>query len=331
MRLLSVLVLNCFCIFASFGSETETALRPEVAAELTRATGLERAGDVREAERILLNVIRGEGSGAHGIESALALNNLGVLYVTTGRYADAERQFKRSIQLLERLESGELLLAKTKLHLAHLYVELGRTRDAMKLNLPLLAGTLSSPEDQTRLTGALAAIAAARNELVRAEQMYLQALSFWTHPSRAGGSRLEIAGILNNLGVIALWQGQTDVARERLYRSYGIWQEILGPASPDLAKALSNIASVCMRSKQYAAAAEWLEQGIGIVRKTLGELHPSTVAMQFAYAEALQKAGRKAEAREIARSAREARSMVPSPSTSSYTVDYRDMLPTLRR
>jgi hypothetical protein len=46
--------------------------------------------------------------------------------------------------------------------------------------------------------------------------------------------------------------------------------------------------------------------------------------MQGGYAEVLKKVGRKAEAREVARAASEARKSLRSPSTADYTIDVRD-------
>ena len=51
------------------------------------------------------------------------------------------------------------------------------------------------------------------NDLDTAEQIYTQVLAFWREPRRATINQGEIATTLNNLGIIALRRGRTEVAR----------------------------------------------------------------------------------------------------------------------
>jgi tetratricopeptide (TPR) repeat protein len=209
-----------------------------------------------------------------------------------------------------------------------MYIEAGRIREAAKLDPPGLLKILQSPEDQIRAKTVIAALAVARSDLGPAEQQYLEVLSFWNQPSRGGGDPVEVATILNNLGAIALWQKRSELALERLEQSLKIWQSIAGPASPNVIKCSANIAAVYMQEKRYDKAAEWLARATAAGTRTLGELHPFVVAMQSNYAEALKKAGHKKQGEQVARAAADARRMSRSPSTSGYTVDYRDLLKT---
>jgi tetratricopeptide (TPR) repeat protein len=304
----------------------------DVAAELTRAMDLERQGQVREAERILWTIVRREEAADSGsLELAVSLNHLGVLYAKASRHADAERHLKRSIRILETLGGeADQLCAKVALQLAELYLELDRVADAAKLNLPLLLETLRSPEDRAGVKAAIAAVAIMRRDLDTAERLYFEVLSFWMEPSRAAGSRREIATMLNNLGVVALRQGRMDVARERLERSNAAWQD-LDPASPHAINSITNLAVLCTQEKRYDDAAMWLARSLATARSAAGEFDPMTVAVHEAYAEALKKAGRKSEAREVAQAAAEARRSMLSSSPAGYTVDYRDLMDLHRR
>ena len=326
MRFLYLILLTCVAM-----ADTASTLRPEVNEALDRAIELEHQGKIREAEQTILNVIR--DCRDESLELGAALNNLAVLYLATDRYADAEQQFMRSIRVLKTLrgELAEQVLARTKLHLAALYIETGRGREADKLDLRPLVHILHAPEDKTRAKSALAGLAMLRKELDAAEQMYLEVLSFWREPSRAASSQTEIATVLNNLGVIALWQHRPEVAQTRLEQSFAAWQSILGPESPTLAKAMTNVATVCMQLRQYDDAVKWLGRAGTIARSAFGELHPFSIGTQFAYAEALKKAGRKWEARQVSKSASQARRSMRSPSTSDYTVDYREFSERPRR
>jgi tetratricopeptide (TPR) repeat protein len=327
MYVRELLLLTCFGAATIPGAEFTVAIRSAVADELIRATQLERSGDLREAERIVQKVIRGAEAGGPSLELALAVNNLGTLYTATDRYADAERQFRRSIRVLEALDgdTAAQALAKGKLHLAQLYLETGRSAEVGKLDLPAVIASLRSPEDQARAKTILAGLKIVRKEFDAAEQIYLELLSFWTDPSRAAASQTETGTIRNNLGVIALWQGRTDVARARLEESFEHWQQIVGPENPNMVKAMANVASVYMELKQYDEAVKWLNRSASIGRRAFGELHPFFIGIQLAQADALKKAGRKAEAKEIASAAAEARRMMRRPSVADYTVDVREV------
>ena len=203
MRFCCFVLLTCLLTAGSQGEDTGLPFRAEVAAELSRAIDLEQQGQVREAERILLKLVRRlDGTTAATLELSTALNNLAVLYSSGSRYSDAERYFKRSIRVLQTLdgETAEQLLAKAKLHLAAMYAESGQINEAAKFNLPLLLEKLRSPEDQFRVKGTIAAIALMRKDFTSAEHLYLEALSFWSEPSRAPRSESEVATTLNNRG-----------------------------------------------------------------------------------------------------------------------------------
>ncbi|HET8547743.1 MAG TPA: tetratricopeptide repeat protein [Bryobacteraceae bacterium] len=328
MRVWNLLFLSCVITAAAVAAEATFTVRSEIVDDLARAVALERNGNTRDAERLVLQIIaRLASGGGSKIEMSIALNNLGILYIATDRYTDAERQFMRSIRILQTLD-GDIprqALAKTRLHLAALYLEMGREREIARLDVPKLIETLHGVEDQARAKGILAGLRAARRDFAAAEQMYAELLSFWMDPVRAAASQTEIAIVRNNLGVIALWQGRTDVARTRLEQSFEDWQRTGGPENPNLVKAMTNVASVYMQLKQYDHAEAWLARGAALGRKTLGEFHPFVVRIEFARAEALKKSGRKAEARELAQWAAEARGTVRSPSTDAYIVDYRDI------
>jgi Tfp pilus assembly protein PilF len=329
MRLLCQIPLICLAAAAATAADTiAVPMRPGVAEELSRAIDLEFQGQLKEAERIVLNVIRNaEAAGSNSMELGVALNNLAVLYIATNRYADAEQYFKQAQRVLESIQ-GELaqqVVAKSKIHLAAVYLETDRGDEAMKLDVPSLVDVLLVPEDKARAKGTIAGLAAWRKDLNSAERIYAEALSFWREPSRAAASQAEIATILNNMGAIALDQGRNDIARTWLEQSLIAWQTILGSQHPTLAKAMANIGAVSMRLKKYGDAAMWMGRAAELGRTAFGELHPFTISAQFGYADALKKAGRKSEASLVTRMASAARKMMRNPSTSGYVVSYRDL------
>ena len=324
-----MILINLIAAAHATGADSPAPVRAELARELVRATQLENQGNVREAERLLIRIIRDVQSPAgSGMELAVALNNLGVLYVSMDRYADAEQQFLRALRILKANgdEASVQLAAKTTLGLASLYNQCGRNKETSKLDIPGLVGILKAPEDQARARTALASVHAYRGDLEAAERLYLEVLSFWQSPDNgAGGNAIEIGTILNNLAVIALRQRRYDIARDRIQRSLASFQQSLGPESPIVVKNMTNVAAVYTEMQRHDEAVEWLARAWSSGRRTLGELHPFVVTIQFAYADALKKVGRKSEAGEMRQAAAEARRMSFSHSISDRVVDYRDL------
>jgi tetratricopeptide (TPR) repeat protein len=327
MHLCCLILLACVIAAAGLGAEAGGLVRSELADELRRATELENQGKIKESEHTLLNFLRSV-QDSESLEQALVLNNLGILYSTTDRHPEAEALFERSVRLLEKLpgEVTEQVLLKAKLHLACVYIETNRLKKAIKADIPSLLDKMVSPDDRTRARSVLGAIAALRRDYDSAERIYLDILSFWMEPSRAPKSQLEIATVQNNLGVLAMWQGRLTTARERINQSLATWQALVGPDSPMLARAMANVGAVCLEAKQYREAADWLARAASLARRTVGEFNPLTVNAQFFHAQALKKMGRKSEANEIARSAKDAYRMMRSLSVSEHTVDYRDLM-----
>jgi tetratricopeptide (TPR) repeat protein len=328
MRLLPLGLVLCLTTELNHGFQA-TRDRSGLERELKRAMELERPGKISEAERILLTEARKtEITAAGSIELAIVLEHLGALYIAAVRHSDAVPLLRRAIRILERLEGDDVLqlLVKTKVHLAACYIAMGRDAETAELNLPLLIKTLRNPRDRASGRAILAELALRRNDLQTAEAIYLEVLAFWTRPSGSSEDPSDIATTLNNLAVVARRQGRTSLARERLEQSLVLWQRIGGPANLNIMKTMANLAMVCMQAAEYEGAVTWLEQGTAIGRNSLGETHPFTVAMTFAYAEALKKSGRKSEAKVVAHAAIEAQKRMRRRPTERYTIDYHDLI-----
>jgi len=327
-RVLPLGLVFCLTTELSHGFQA-TWDRSSFGRELKHAMELERHGQISEAEQILLTETRKtEMAAAGSFELAIVLNNLGLLYMLADRHPDAVPLLRRAIRILERLEGDAVvqLLDQTKVSLAACYVEMGRDVETVELNLRLLIETLRSPDDRARARTTLAELALRRNDLKTAEAVYLDVLAFWTGASEFPDAQFDIATTLNNLAVVAMRQGRTGLARDRLEQSLALWRRIEGPASLNVMKIMSNLAMACMQAAEYEGAVTWLEQSTAIGRNSLGDTHPFTVAMTLAYAEALKKSGRKSEAKVVAHAAVEAQKKMGRRSTEQYTIDYHDLI-----
>jgi Flp pilus assembly protein TadD len=187
MRLRCHALLNCVVFVVLPVPQLVSSAEPAgLAEDLALAIELERRGDLREAERILLNAVRTvQAVSENSLDLAVVCNNLAVQYAVWERDEDAEKYFRRAIRILQGLpgETADQVLARTKLHLASLYIENGRVRDATKLDVPLQLAILQHPEDRVRAKTILASLAGARKQYAEAEKGLRKcSRSGWTRP-----------------------------------------------------------------------------------------------------------------------------------------------------
>jgi tetratricopeptide (TPR) repeat protein len=322
-----LVVVFAFAV-AGFPAQTSQGLTIG-ARELTQAAELTRQGQDLSAERILLEFVqRCDRAKLENVDLALALQNLGVIYGEMRRLPEAERKLLRALQVARRQPgpAGEAIERRAKLHLANIYLDMGRTGDAVKLDLPGLIVPAESPEFQARVRGTIASVATARRDYSTAEQAFEELLAFWRDPVRASHSLAETATIQNNLGVLALWQGNLGKAHQLLEQSADDWSRATGPNSPLLARTMSNFGVACLRMKRPDEAIFWLERSMKIVDAAFGPKSAFTVQLQTVYAEALKKSGRKQEGREMERAALETRKGWHGATPGDYTIDQREMM-----
>src|ERR1700730_14959896 len=102
---------------------------------------LRQKGAFADAEKAGLSAIaEAEKSGRQDTKGAKSWNNLGTLYVDTGRYADAEKFFSRAVELWEKvLGPDDKELAQGLNNLAVLDLKLGRMKEAESLMVRVLA------------------------------------------------------------------------------------------------------------------------------------------------------------------------------------------------
>jgi tetratricopeptide (TPR) repeat protein len=260
MHLLLLFLAGCLGT-GTIGSQTPVADGKGIASRLYLALDLERRGMLLEAEQLLLGMIPpAKQDEIPLLTTAVALNNLAVIYSTTERYADAERCLRRSIRILILIpgeETGDLL-TRAKLALASLYVDMQRMPEAHRIVSPAFVKDLAGTANRIRAEALLASLVVRRRDLVTAEKMYLHVLTeLRATPGTANDKEIpeKTATVLNNLAMIALKQGRIPLARSRMDESVAAWKNIVGDESPVLAKVLSNFGVVCMKAKQYDEAA----------------------------------------------------------------------------
>jgi tetratricopeptide (TPR) repeat protein len=283
----------------------------EISDKLYLALELERGGDRKGAERLLLRLLESEQKTP---TAAVVLNNLAVLYMSMERFSDAERYYRQSIAILAAGSNKERW-AQANLGLANLYLKMGRIEEARRLASPGFIGDANQPQTQALLAN----LAFHKKDFATAERLYSQV--FRTLLGMGNGTPgdeipTKVATVLNNLAMVALKQGRIADAHLRMAFSVLIWKLLTGPDSLTVAKVMNNFGAICMEAKLYRHAENFFFQ----TSKIVGKGTPSRLSfrVQLAHAAALKKLGRKVEARLMQKQAEATRKTL-------HAIDYRDL------
>jgi tetratricopeptide (TPR) repeat protein len=192
-------------------------------------------------------------------QAALPYSELGIQYAQSGRPAEAEAVFKKSIAILEKTV-GPMHpdLAKSLNNLAELYRTENRETEAEPLNQRILAireRTLGpdNPEVGKSLYN-LALIYHTQKRYDMAESFYRRAISIWEKNPPPDPS--ELAKSLNNLATLYSADGRYPDAEALFRRSLETWEKAFGPDHPDSVTSLENYAVFLRQMNREAEATE---------------------------------------------------------------------------
>ncbi len=202
-------------------------------------------GEYQRAEEWLehLLAIR-EQEGNEDAELALALNDLAVVYMDQGRYAEAEPLYKRSLEIYEQsLGKEHPHVAAALNNLAWLYYEQGRYDEAeplYKRDLEICEKSLSKD-----------------------------------HPS--------VATTLNNLALLYKSQGRYAEAEPLYKRDLEISEKSLGKDHPSVATSLNNLANLYNSQGRYEEAEPLYQRALAILKEKFPDGHPNIDTFQANY------------------------------------------------
>jgi tetratricopeptide (TPR) repeat protein len=168
---------------------------------------------------------------------ATSLNDLAILYYSTGKYAEAEPPYVRSLAIREQ--------------------ELGANHPGTSTSLNNLALLYKSTGRYTE-----------------AEPLYLRSLAIMEQES--GANHPDTSTSLNNLAGLYYSTGRHTEAEPLLVRSLAIREQELGANHPDTATSLNNLAYLYESTGRYAEAEPLYVRAIAIAEDKLGIDHPST-------------------------------------------------------
>jgi tetratricopeptide (TPR) repeat protein len=266
------------------------------------------------------------GLAEDGSKRAAMLEQRAAELLRAGEYSQAEHVQRKALRQWEEVaKEREIDLVKPNVNLAQIYVaegKLGAAERHAQLAWNLQDKTGVPPGERARLIALLARICFAQGDYRQAADLQSGVVRLLeTTVSMPGEDALAIA--LNDLGMIHAAKGELSSARivlERSLRQLGtgaIRSEVLG-----------NLALVCFRAGDQAAADSFYREAIGRMEEALGPDHPHIGFLLAEHARLLQKAGRAAEAT----SARlRAKAILASYRPSGQTVDFEDLRRGLQR
>jgi tetratricopeptide (TPR) repeat protein len=207
-----------------------------------------------------------------------ALNNLGLLYKSQGRYSEAEPLYTEALAIGRKsLPPNHPQLATHLNNLAVLYRAQGRYSEAEPLYTEALAiDRKSLPPDHPDLAvdfSNLAGLYESQGRYSEAEPLYTEALAIGrkslppNHP--------QLATHLNNLAALYESQGRYSEAEPLYTEALAIDRKSLRPNHPQLATHLNNLAALYREQGRYSEAEPLYKEALAIDRKSLPPNHPS--------------------------------------------------------
>lgn len=228
-------------------------------AALCRAAG--RLTEARDRAREALEIVAGESLQASASE-ALALVEAGRAAVELDDPTQALAALQRAVVVADRLPPG-------------------RDRDDARV------AALQGRAHAHRLSGDLRA---AHDDLLRAVEIAEQA---------CGARSIELANVLNDLGMLGKFSGAFDESAEHLQRALAIIEHIGGPTHPDAGAVLHNLGGLAHARGAYEAGEPWARRAVEIHEQALGPDHLATVLDCIALAAILHARGAADEAERL--------------------------------
>eukprot|EP00741_Cyanophora_paradoxa_P010934 tig00020553_g10571.t1 len=222
----------------------------DVAEALASLAAVERAtGDYDAAERARVLALRraalGEGHALYGA----ALQELAVLRDAQGRPDEALELLERAVRVSEAgLGADHLEHATALQNLAMMLRQRGdfaRAEPLLRAALAAREAALGPAHPHAHALDHLAAVAGETGRRDEAAALYARALGILEAAFPEGS--LDLSVVLSNAALLSLRRGDFEAAEAGLRRSLEMAEALLGPESPDVATALSNLGQALAR------------------------------------------------------------------------------------
>lgn len=212
-----------------------------------------------------------------GLATARALAARGDVLRSRGTYEDAIAQYRRALDIRERLLGPvHPEVAKTLNALANLLRDYGKPEEAypaLVRALEIREGSLGADHPEVAATwnnlGLLAQLRGNYDEAQRALERSLE-----LNKAAFGEKTLETATVLNNLGRLHQLRGHFDEAQQMLEAALLTRERWLGPLDLDVAITLQNLGLLAMVRGDRLKAREHLERVLRIRERKMEDTNP---------------------------------------------------------
>ena len=284
---------------------------------------LQSQGRLTEAEGVLTRALaEAERFGKDSPQVAAVLDNLANVEVDLAHYLEAERQYRRSVAILEGTYGHDDLNTVAVLHdLAMMYLEVGdyeKARPALERVLDTRLKVGADPSRMAQVIMDLGSAYALENKHDTAEQMYLRALAILESHPGLGGS--QVAAVLYDLACSLACSGKYTEALGDAERSRDLLQKADAPET-DWVPLLSLLGILYARTGHPADAAAYARRALKTAENAYGPDHPrvASVLLRDAVAWRVLKHGK--EANSMEKRARQILAKNGQENPLDYTVD----------
>lgn len=237
-----------------------------------------------------------------GLTEAWRLNDLAIVLVRTGAYAEARVLHERALAIRERaLGPDHPDVAESLNHLALVHHSTGAYAEARALHERVLAiweQTLGPDHPHVAASlNNLAIVHEATGGFTEALALHERALA--VRERTLGAEHPETAATLGNLANVQLTLGAYAEARALYERTLAIQEKVLGREHLEIATTLGNLSVLHYASESYAEARALGERALAIRERALGPDHPDVAISLINLANVLEDTGAHAEARRL--------------------------------
>jgi serine/threonine protein kinase/tetratricopeptide (TPR) repeat protein len=256
-----------------------------------------------------LSLLEADGS-ADDFDIARTLHSNGELLQAKGHYEESEAQFRRAIEIYERLESMgnnvDSALADAMVKLSWLLIGKRNFEEAEQLGANALAIRTAGLDTEDRNIPQLEKIVAAHNNLGMlyrykeeydaSQAHYEEALEF---SRQIGDQHPVVATTLNNFGLMLVHRREYEKGELLLFESLELRREILTENHPEIAESMNNLAMALVKQRRYPEAENYYKQSLAIVMAVQGIRHPHVATLNFNLAEIMVDQGKFDEAAQL--------------------------------
>jgi len=281
-----------------------------LAAMHQRGSALVELSRYDEAETLLVRSWRGAQT-AVGHETQMYLSfasNLANFYAESGRPDEAAPLLNRVLEVVLKTRGEEHpAVMETWNNIAMLYADQGRFQECIEplTHAHLLQDKLMGPQHYEALLirNNLAAISGLLFRWAYAESLYATGVDLvrtYHEPSERITQHM-----INNLGYLAMRQGQLDRAEVLLREAYDLRLEYHGQRSRDTMVSENNLGELAMHRGDYSRAENMHRRNMALRSEILGPEHQHTLASMVNLGRVLELEGKSTEADSVLTSAYE--------------------------